>query len=395
MKIKIESIYVVFFVLILVVPFSTVFGINFKIIWLLILFLSVLELRGVSVNIFHKLIWFFFLLLFLCFYSVLLGNSELAFIFKQAFDILTFYIVFLIVTSYALYRDKVNLMLKLITYLMGVAALVKIIVMFLAYKKNILMSDFIEKYNLNYLTLNMEYSFIQRLTSQSDAIIPIALLFLLKNGSRNGFKLLDYVVVILLIFSVIISMSRYIWFATAFSLIIYILMSRKMMNVLYIFLFSFFSLVIYLTGIFSDIFEIRGDQKTNTASDSIRYLQQQGIYEQIYNNPFLGKGLGYYIPNIIRSENTKYLYELQIPALIMQIGFVGFLFYLLFLIYPLLLSLKNVSKFNAMLFIMIFIVWLGNSFFNPYLFSSPGGIAFSMILMLINSDLFKVHYEKN
>ena len=58
-------------------------------------------------------------------------------------------------------------------------------------------------------------------------------------------------------------------------------------------------------------------------------------------------------------------------------------------------DILDVSKFNAMLFIMIFIVWLGNSFFNPYLFSSPGGIAFSMILMLINSDLFKVHYEKN
>ncbi|MRA02386.1 hypothetical protein F4T82_01110 [Acinetobacter lwoffii] len=395
MKIKIESLYIVFFVLILVVPFSTIFGVNFKLIWLLILFLSLIQFRDVSVSIFHKLIYFFSFLFFLCFYSVLMGNSELVFILKQAFDILTFYIVFLIVTSYAIYRNKVNLMLKLITYLMAVAALVKIIVMFLAYKKNILMSDFIEEYSLNYLTLDMEYSFIQRLTSQSDAIIPVALLFLLQNGSRNGFKLLDYVVFLFLISSVIFSMSRYIWFATVFSLVIYILMSRKVINFLYLSLFLFLSLLIYLTGIFSDIFEIRSDQKTNSASDSIRYLQQQGIYEQIYNNPFLGKGLGYYIPNIIRSDNTKYLYELQIPALIMQIGFVGFLFYLLFLFYPLLLSLKNVSKFNAILFIMVFIVWLGNSFFNPYLFSSPGGIAFSMILMLINSDLFKVHYEKN
>ena len=52
----------------------------------------------------------------------------------------------------------------------------------------------------------------------------------------------------------------------------------------------------------------------------------------------LGKGLGYYMPEYIRGYDAKYSYELQIPALVMQIGYAGVLLLFILIITPVISS---------------------------------------------------------
>jgi len=391
LDLKIKNIYVFFLSVIIVFPFNALYGINVKVIALGLLVSSLFFVINVLEEILFKIFYFLFFILCCFLYSILNGETYLEWIYKQSFDIITSYIVFLLISVYAFRRNCFEFFLEKISLLLSLAAVVKLLVMWVAIKKNMLMSDFVEAYNLNYLTLDMQDSIIQRLTSQMDAVLPIVLLYLLLKGDDSGFLKKDYLIILLLIFSIIISMSRYIWLASFITILIYILKARNVArNILYIFVFIGLVVIFYFSQIFSTIFEIRGDQNTNTASDGVRIFQKTGIYNSISEQPFLGHGLGYYLPNIIRGDHAKYLYELQIPALVMQIGFIGFIIYMIFIVYPFINISNRISTFNKVLLFLLFIIWLGNAFVNPYLFSAPGGVALASILLLANSKYFKL-----
>lgn len=390
-RIRVETIFILFLGVTMVFPFSSLFGINIKIISVLVLFAALVKQGNILLNVGAKFSIFFFFLLGLFLYSVINGEANHIWTFKQLFDMAVFYLVFLIVSDYSIKNNRSDYVLNIIAILLSIAAIVKFLVIYIAYKKNMLMSDFIQNYNLNYLTLNIKSSFLQRVTSQLDAIIPVVFFYILIKGNSKGFLKSDIIIISLLIFSVLISMSRYIWFASLFSLGLYFVISKNSIWKFLLIIFGFFiCTLIYISGFFSDIFEIRNDSDTNEYSDGIRLMQKESIINAISQQPFLGHGLGYYLPNLIRSDNAKYLYELQIPALIMQIGFIGFLVFLVFILSPFFNIKGSLSNINKFIILTLFVIWVGNSFLNPYLFSSPGGIALASLLLLANS-----HYLRN
>lgn len=78
----------------------------------------------------------------------------------------------------------------------------------------------------------------------------------------------------------------------------------------------------------------------------------------------------------------KYTYELQLPALVMQIGYIGFIS---IVVVMLSFFFKKKHRVNSFLqAILIFTIWLSSGFFNPVIFSSLGGMCYTSILIILN-----------
>ncbi|MCK4182740.1 hypothetical protein J4541_23195, partial [Klebsiella pneumoniae] len=53
-------------------------------------------------------------------------------------------------------------------------------------------------------------------------------------------------------------------------------------------------------------FSTRFSESTTTSSDLTRVIQLDRIEDKIHLRPILGNGLGYYIPDYLRSYDMKY-----------------------------------------------------------------------------------------
>ena len=115
------------------------------------------------------------------------------------------------------------------------------------------------------------------------------------------------------------------------------------------------------------------------ASDSLRDIQSTGIYQAFNNAPLLGNGLGYYMPNLLRSTLAKYSYELQIPALYMQLGLIGATTIIIMIILTLLTQIRGLGLKNATIYVILISLWMTGGFFNPVIISSTGGVAFMLL----------------
>ncbi|NMM81603.1 hypothetical protein B2J86_11835 [Acidovorax sp. SRB_14] len=115
-------------------------------------------------------------------------------------------------------------------------------------------------------------------------------------------------------------------------------------------------------------------------SDDIRYEQVMALTDAIMNKPWFGSGMGAYV-DLIRSEESPWMYELSMLALYMKVGLVGAAWLVVvFMLYgrveqvnthshqPLPASIRRAfSRIGALLFCIVF---ASNT--NPYLFSMLG-----------------------
>lgn len=170
-------------------------------------------------------------------------------------------------------------------------------------------------------------------------------------------------------------MSIFQWAACILSMFAAIFLNLSIKKSFFVLLFltiiSFATLSFQST---QELISTRFDQRIISSSDIERYVQKQEFLEEIDKAPILGNGLGYYIPDVIRSTDTKYSYELHFPALVMQLGIVGFLIIMFMIILPLFSPLLVSSFVTKVFFILMIFVWLAGAMFNPILFSSSAGI---------------------
>lgn len=143
-----------------------------------------------------------------------------------------------------------------------------------------------------------------------------------------------------------------------------------------------------------DIMESRFSAHNNDFSDGERKFQLNKLAEKIDAAPIFGHGIGYYIPSWIRAGDAKYSYELQVPALVMQIGIVGVVLLFGFIFLPILYLIRNTKPLFLILFLGMSVTWLLSGFFNPVLFSSSGGVVYSMILLLCSLNIYKKQADK-
>lgn len=379
----------------IILPSGSIFGINVKILMLLIV-LACMAFYSKGRTLVRMIILLIPVMIFLLLESVYayinIDNSEFAL--AQSKDILVFFLLPAILFSVYKTDEQRKKIVNIIISSLVFVGFLKILMLLFAFLSGNSVSTVVKMvgdiFGTAIMSIDIEGSALGRINFTSDAILPISL-FVLMYRILNGQKeKSDYIKLILLSFSLLIGMSRYNW-ATAAIYITFAFISslNKSRSFIIIASIIFFGIGASTTPAVQKMIESRLSAQNNDFSDGARELQLQKITSEIELSPMFGHGIGYYIPSWIRSDDAKYSYELQVPALVMQIGFFG-VFILFSLIYiPILLLIKKTKPLFILLFSIMSCIWIASGFFNPVLFSSSGGVVYSFVLLLCSMQLYK------
>lgn len=370
----------------IILPSGSIFGVNIKLISLIFFLFSLIIVKK-SFLIFDILKFLFPIILFLIFeifYSFVVFKFDSSFILAQAKDIFVFFLMFSICVGYAKYLLGFERVANIIINAVFLVGLIKISIILYSFISGIQVSTIITAlgnfFGVSIMTFDVENSSISRINFTSDSILAISIFYLFMKAFKHGVTVKSCILILVVAFSALITMSRFQWAACLLSVTLVIIINLHSRKSLFVLLFMVFISVFTLSfQSTQELISTRFDQRIVSASDIERTVQQQKIFMEIEKSPILGNGLGYYIPDVIRSYDAKYSYELQLPALVMQLGIIGFLYVLLMIIVPLFLPLIGLSLILRLCFILLISIWLSGAMFNPILFSSSAGITMAFL----------------
>lgn len=373
----------------IILPTGSVFDINVKFIFLfLLVILSFFVDNGSGVIrcIKGMLIPVLFLVLFLLISEISSTKNNEALL--QTKDILTFFFMTTIAYSFIRKNDNSEEFISkvIINNLVFLSAL-KILIFMYAQVTGIsvtqIMSIISDIFNTKLMTLDPDDIAISRISFMSDYVLPIAIYILTKEIVNSRITLFKTITLILLVLSIILSLSRFLWVIGATSIALALMHEIKKSKSIFIVAIAVMLMLYALTlPSVQEAINFRFNSNDSDLSDLARQLQYNAIIDSIGKYPLLGQGLGYYLPTLIRSSAAKYSYELQIPALAMQVGLIGTLLFFSIIFAKLYKSALNLNLYDKCIYLILIILWLIGGFFNPVIISSSGGIAFLLLYAL-------------
>lgn len=373
----------------IILPTGSVFDINVKFIFLfLLVILSFFVDNGSGVIrcIKGMLIPVLFLVLFLLISEISSTKNNEALL--QTKDILTFFFMTTIAYSFIRKNDNSEEFISkvIINNLVFLSAL-KILIFMYAQVTGIsvtqIMSIISDIFNTKLMTLDSDDIAISRISFMSDYVLPIAIYILTKEIVNSRITLFKTITLILLVLSIILSLSRFLWVIGATSIALALMHEIKKSKSIFIVAIAVMLMLYALTlPSVQEAINFRFNSNDSDLSDLARQLQYNAIIDSIGKYPLLGQGLGYYLPTLIRSSAAKYSYELQIPALAMQVGLIGTLLFFSIIFSKLYKSALNLNLYDKCIYLILIILWLIGGFFNPVIISSSGGIAFLLLYVL-------------
>lgn len=380
----------------IVLPTGSIFGVNIKILSMLIFFLGLLVYKKdyVLTSVLVKMSPFIVFIILEIFYSLVFLNYDDSYLVSQSKDIFVFFLMFYVCVIYAKkicgYERLLDIIIKA-AFLVGV---MKIVILMYSFASGVPVSYIIramgKMFGTSIMSFDVESSSISRINFTSDSILFICIFYLFMKIFRGGVRKIDYFFLLVICFSALLTMSRFQWAACAFSSLAAMLINlKKKKSFLILCFFSIISLVSLSLPSVQEMIKTRFDERIVSSSDIERNLQRDAIYIAIEKAPVMGSGVGYYIPTMIRSTTAKYSYELQIQALVMQFGIIGTLVIMSFILIPLFDSSRRMSIITWGSFISVIIIWISGAFFNPVLFSSSAGASMAAIYGIGNISWIK------
>lgn len=239
-------------------------------------------------------------------------------------------------------------------------------------------------WDINMMKMGVGDTFITRLQIPMDSLVPFMLYFITKDLilGRGGFK--TKIIFTLLAISLALTLSRSFWAQGVLFIGLAVLLEARISKIFKILALStlVIAIIMFLTPLGDVIFAIiesrLNNQNANAASDLERDYQNNALLNAISTHPLLGHGMGYYIPNVLRSTTTPYLYESQTLSIIMDFGIIGVSILLLIFLSTCISNALNVSSKkrvkNLIMPLICFSIWLLSGSVNPFLFGASGGI---------------------
>lgn len=231
---------------------------------------------------------------------------------------------------------------------------------------------------------------VGRLQFVSDAALPIALFCLMGRKDRFGIPLgLAVVLTGMLLFSVVGSFSRYTWAYAAIAVALSVFTAGlDRAKICYAILAA--GVAVYFWNELSLLFEIRTSVEQVDSSDGMRGEQLGPLISMFQSAPLIGHGLGSYTLWVLRAADLRYSYEIQLLALLGQIGVVGVTAILLSLLFYFrgLWQFRDGYMATVAAALLIFL-WIASGLFNPFLASSSAGVSFGFLYALVPVYLSK------
>ncbi|VTN41525.1 O-antigen ligase family protein [Raoultella ornithinolytica] len=371
-----------------ILPSGSIFGINVKMLLLFVALCSLLQPKNkvVLFDLIKYSVPVLLVMSFIVLVTMIISNND-EYVMTQAKDIVVFFIFPCLIMSICKDKSNISTIINTTINALVTAGFIKAIVIAYSFVSGMPVSEAVSLissfFNVSIMSLDVDSSYLGRINFPSDAVLPIAI-FMVMNKMMNGTSAKsDYLKIGILFFSVLIGMSRFYWAATMVAMGFSLLLNIKSRKTILLAVLCFISLFYAsTTEPVQNMVAARFDSRNVDYSDGIRTTQLNHMMTRIDQSPMLGEGLGYYMPEYIRGYDAKYSYELQIPALVMQIGFTGVTLLLLLIITPVISVVNGMAITKAFFILSMFSIWIASGFFNPVLFSSSGGVLYTMILLV-------------
>lgn len=371
-------------------PSGRFFGINLKIISFFFL-LFFIGIKSYIFSDFLKRLNFVILLLIIwVFVGLVYWQGDLSPVFSQAKDIFVT-AVFPIIGKILLQRNMLTAerLLRSATVWLFVIALIKIFIFIFSFVAGVPVYVVMEGISEFFGTSLMSFDLGDlggRIQFVSDLLIPFVIFYILSlKKNRNRF---DFFVLFSLIFSALVGFSRYVWVVVAVSVFLsnFLVLRKRKGFAIFIFIILFSCVFYFFEKEYIDyVFLQRFDSVASSESDLVRQEQSRNLWAWFWDAPLMGHGLGAYIPGYIRSEEAPYSYELQLLALLGQMGIigVGFLSIAAISLYwrQFLMALRS-NLMDAVAIFVLSVFWIMSGLYNPYLFSSSAGVIYTVIFAL-------------
>lgn len=250
--------------------------------------------------------------------------------------------------------------------------------------------------------ISLELDGFTRLNVPSDFIFPIAIAVCISYESEKFKKIIS---VSVFLAAVIISYSRYLWLYTFICILSSFFMSfssgkniRIWWLILIILLLSvFFMIMVQYEDNFIVNFIVERYKGDNAeSSDYTRTIMYDWLYNNIMDSLLIGYGLGSYVHQFIRFDDTPWNYELQWLSIILNFGILGLLYILSqFFIYYIdgfsyLFKQKKFSKIY--MWSVTLLMWFAVGFINCFLITSSAGVVFFSFWLYLNVERYSVIY---
>jgi hypothetical protein len=321
--------------------------------------------------------------------AYLTGRSDGLLPLSQFKDIAVTVATAFLVSLYITDEHKRDRFVRVVLYSVGITSTIKVIAYAYAAATGTTVSDIIrvinELFDQNLATLD-DGGLGARFLFVSDSLLPLALYALLSSKGRFGISAkFSVLLTMLFVFSTVFAFSRFIWLYTAIAVALAVITTRlDRTKLVYIVLVGLTAA--YFWQELTLLYELRLSDEQIDFSDGLRDEQSGPLYKFAADAPILGHGLGTYTVEIIREPVSRYSYELQLVALVGQIGAVGIAILALLVAYYYrgVFDLRRPVVQSVSIAILI-AIWIESGFQNPWLASSSAGVTFGFLYALAPS----------
>lgn len=370
-------------------PTGSIFGLNVKILVFLAFFAAFLFYVGASsVRLTSaECIFAGLFIAALCFWSLVAifnGQSETAEVFLQIKEIASTIVIAWACIFFVRRRLlRPESIVYPIVYGIAILSIMKIALIVAMFVSGINPIQVIESIFGEQSLLGAPIAFgLSRLEFSPD-IIGCFALFAILCPSVSGLRFrripITFIVLVLLA-SGVLAYSRYLWALDVSAITAAMIVERRWK------LLAAFALAVAIIAgtsyaTLQPLFETRFTEAGIADSDVIRVEEARALFEEIKARPFFGKGFGTHADGVIRSDTSRYSYELQWMSLSMQFGAAGVMGILLLIG----ISARDLvaSRHRAKPWMMfLFMLWLLSAWTNPYLTTSFAGAMFGMFMAM-------------
>ncbi len=268
-----------------------------------------------------------------------------------------------------------------------VVFLVKLIALLYVYKHpgvDSMIEFFMKYFNTKVVTMKFMFG-LYRINFPADilpAFFPWILTWYLRNKLYFVNKI-DFIVLFLSMFIVLLGFSRYLMLVFTLGLI-YLFrvlgINWKTFGIIFLVVFVTFRKFIV------DFIKLRFFSGAVKASDAIRLKQTPALVKLFLTKPLIGYGIGAFSFEYVRSKNMCFSYEEQILTFFAKFGTLGmfFLLTIVLLIFSIFISRKDYAA------VSIFLLFIVAGWFNPYLYSSSVFLIYVFIALMVSNENFNM-----
>ncbi|MEB7678640.1 hypothetical protein NGC52_02470 [Klebsiella michiganensis] len=376
-------------------PSGKVFDINIKLLLLMVVLAAmVIDRRGRPIVKLAAILLVPLMYLIFEVFIALVTFSRTELIFSQATQIIVFYLI--IALPFASYSKEElgTVVTNLVVNSVVSVGIFKLLIIAYATLKGVSVTSIVIMvaafFSANIMTYDLDDVALARINMPADIVLYGVMLYLVNKIFREGIDIKLLLKISILSFSALITMSRFQWAGIALAIALGLMMNiRNKKSLLIVALGAVILIGALSTQTVQDIISSRLDSQASADSDVIRDTQEKAIDRRIAEAPIIGHGMGSYAPDLIRSPGTPYSYELQVPAMIMQLGYFGVFAFFAVTLIPVVYSFSHARTSYIICGGIIYLWWIFGGFFNPSIYSSSGGATLLFLCLMPFSPYFR------